>query len=95
MNGILLVKAARLFCVDLKRTAAVGTNMIEAALGLAGIDDVAPAALWAFDDFLEGHRGHRIILNPALSIQYMASSIVPTGDVASYVSSGRSYQRGP
>jgi hypothetical protein len=32
--------------------------MIEAAPGFAGIDDVSPATLGAFDDFLKAYRGH-------------------------------------
>ena len=57
-----MFKAAGFLCVELEGAAAVGTNMVEAALGLAGVDDVVAAALRAAHDLLERGKGHLAIL---------------------------------
>src|SRR5207248_2350825 len=49
----LLVDPAGFFCVDLEGAAAVGANVIEAALGLAGVNNFTAAALRTANDLLQ------------------------------------------
>jgi len=53
-----MFKAAGFLCVELEGAAAVGANMVEAALGLAGVDDFPAATLRTAHDFFESrHTG--------------------------------------
>lgn len=71
-DGGLLIKAPCLLRVQFEGAAAVGANVIEAALGLAGVNNVAAAALRAANDLLERGQGHEGIL--ASSCQLSALS---------------------
>lgn len=54
----LMVKAAGFLGIQLEGAAAISANVVEAALGLAGVDNVAAAALRAADDVLQSlHTG--------------------------------------
>jgi len=54
----LVVKTAGFLSIELEGAPAVGANVVVAALGLAGIDDVAAAALLAANDLLEREQRH-------------------------------------
>ncbi len=45
-----LIVSASLFIVDLEGAATVRTNVVEAAFGLAGVDDLSAATVWARDE---------------------------------------------
>ena len=70
-NSRFVVKAAGLLGVQFEGAAAVGANMVEAALGLAGINDFAAAALWAADDLLKTlHTGILAITGRVFTVWY-------------------------
>ena len=48
-----MIETASCFCVDLESAAAVSTDVVKAALGLTGIDDVAAAAMRTADEIFE------------------------------------------
>ncbi len=54
LNGSLGIELAGLPGVDLKGAAAIGANVIEAALRLAGVDDVRAVALRTPDEVFYG-----------------------------------------
>ncbi len=53
LNGCVAVKLAGLLRVDLKGAATVGADVIEAALRLAGIDNLGAAAFGAAEDVFQ------------------------------------------
>jgi hypothetical protein len=69
-DGGLVVEAPGFLRVELESATAVGANMVEAALGLAGVDDVVAAALWTADDLFQSlHTG--ILAITARNFRYL------------------------
>lgn len=68
-----MLKSAGFLGIEFEGAAAIGADVVVAALGLAGVDNFAAAALRTADDLLERLQRHVGILAVAISTQHLAS----------------------
>jgi hypothetical protein len=61
IEGGLGVGAPGFFGIDFKRAAAIGADMVETALWLARIDDLASFAVWASNEVSESGDHNEIV----------------------------------